>query len=144
MWQRESGGTNAAAWKWQNNAAVWVLQHKCCSVKCVNAAAYWLLLSSVEMLLSECELCDDISCINFAAQMHWYKWMLQRECCSVRGQGGACTHHEVARMSLTINEALGLVLDEALVHALIHSVACSGFCWGTCSCPCWGPVRFSV
>ena len=38
------------------------------------------------------------------------------------GNGAACTPPE-ARMSFTIKEAFGIVLDEALLHALVQSVA---------------------
>ena len=66
--------------------------------------------------------------------MRWYK------CVNAPGWGGlgaACTPHEVARMSFTLIEALGIVLlDELLVHALVHSVACRGACRGVCSCSC--------
>ena len=54
--------------------------------------------------------------------MRWY------ECVNVagwEGLGAACTPHEV---SLTLIEALGIVLDELLVHALVHSVTCRGPC----------------
>ena len=53
--------------------------------------------------------------------MRWYK------CVNVAGWEGlvaVCTPHEVARMSFTLIEALGIVLDKLLVHALVHSVAC--------------------
>ena len=49
--------------------------------------------------------------------MRWYK------CVNVgawEGLGAACTPHEVARMSFTIIEAAGIVLDEPLVHTLVH------------------------
>jgi hypothetical protein len=64
---------------------------------------------------------------------------MRYECVNVagwEGLGAACTPHEVARMSFTIIEALGIVLDELLVHALVHSVACRGPGRGACSCSC--------
>ena len=64
--------------------------------------------------------------------MLWCKWMLQRECGSVRGHGGGLHTSEIARMSFTINEAPGLVIDKALVQ----SVTCRGSFWGACSRPC--------
>ena len=100
--------------------------------------------SAALMQLRECgHECDGI---NFAAQMCWYKWMLQHECGSVRGPMGpqaACILHEVVKMSLMINETLVIALDEALVHALVHSVACHSPHWGACSCSCRGPARFT-
>ena len=54
--------------------------------------------------------------------MRWY------ECANVaewEGLGAACTPHhydEVARMSFTIIEALGNVLDKLLVYALVHAL----------------------
>ena len=55
--------------------------------------------------------------------------MQQRKCGSMRGTWGGmplCTPHEVARMSFTINEALRMVLNDAVAHAIVQSVACSG------------------
>ena len=68
---------------------------------------------------------------------------LQRECAAWEGRFVACTPREVARMSFRINEALGIVLDEILVHALVHSVASRDPCRGACPCPCWGLKRFA-
>ena len=42
------------------------------------------------------------------------------ECGSVRGPWGGMHTSEVAEMSFTIIKALGIVLDEPLVHALVH------------------------
>ena len=50
--------------------------------------------------------------------------------------GAVCTPDEVARMSFTLIEDLGIVLDELLVHALVHSIACRGPCRKACSCSC--------
>ena len=42
----------------------------------------------------------------------------------------AFTIHEVARMTFTVNEALGIVLDEALVHTFVQLVAFRGLLRG--------------
>ena len=52
-----------------------------------------------------------------------------------------CTSNEVTSMSFTINEGLGVILDDGLVHDLVNSGAFSG--QGACSRPgrpCWGPA----
>ena len=150
MRQHESSCTNAVTWELRNNLAVWALQHKCFSA---NAAAW---------VQSEC------FSVNAAAWMQWHvlhkfgssyalawmnswmnsyqrtfircsAWMWQRE----RALGERARLMRFARMSFTINEALGIVLDEALVYGLVHSVACRGPCRGACSCPCWGVARFT-
>ena len=69
---------------------------------------------------------DKNSSMIFAVQNHC-KCGGMNECCSVNvavkeGRGIACTPHEVARMSSTINKALGITLDEALVYSLVKSV----------------------
>ena len=94
--------------------------------------------------------CDNLSCMNFVAQMWWYKWMPQRECGRAMSKGPgeapeACTPHEVSWVSLTINEvpSLGIVLDQALLYSLVQLVACKGPWWGACSCACWEPRLFA-
>ena len=62
--------------------------------------------------------------------------MWQRECGSVRGTRSGLHISTGCENVITINEDLGIVLDEALVHASVHSVACPGPCQGAYSCSC--------
>ena len=73
---------------------------------------------------------DDSGCINFAAQMHWYKWMLQCEIpwmwqCE-RATGQPLHTSWGGENVLQYHKALGIVLDKAPLHTLAQSVACSG------------------
>ena len=110
-------------------AAVWARQHKCC----MNAAA-WMWASM---------WWHEFCCTNALNQSEWGSVNVA----AWNGYRTACTPHEVTRMSFTINEALGIVLDEVFVHAL-GPLSCLLWslltqCWGACSCPCWGPSRFT-
>ena len=84
-------------------------------------------------------MCHDIGCANFVRLKLFYKWMWLCKCGSMRGM--ECTSNEVTSMSFTINEGLGVILDDGLVHDLVNSGAFSG--QGACSRPgrpCWGPA----
>ena len=59
------------------------------------------------ILLCKCGGINDCSSVNVAVK---------------EGRGMACTPDEVARMSSTINKALGIALDEAVVYSLEKSV----------------------
>ena len=76
---------------------------ECCSISAAAWEPYhrmWNDMKVACVLLRECGckmvaeanlrqlVCDDISCMNLAAQMRLYKWMWLCECGSMRGPGG--------------------------------------------------------
>ena len=122
-----------------------MLQHKC-YVHAYSSVAWmlWYACGAITVWNLQSEYCDInyILMITIAAQMRWYKWMLQSECGNVRRPGGGMLTSWSHNLSSTINN-VGIVLDKALVHSLVQSVACCCPCWGVCFCPCRGFARFT-